>query len=115
MSNSSSVLKQSLSGLVGTCAGAHEATLCSSGALGDDIDDPINRICAPDRASGTADHLNAVDVLQRYILLVPIDTRGERRVHAPSVDQDQHFISVTVREAANANRPNVGVELCDMY
>src|SRR6202162_1530270 len=114
LSARSAVLKQSLRGLLGPCAGAHKAPLGGLGALGDDIDNAIDGIGSPHRSSRAANHLNAVDVFQWHMLLVPIDARAKRGIDAAAVDQDQHFISVAVREAANADRPNVGIDLCNV-
>src|ERR1700691_3540903 len=53
--------------------------ICRS--LRNDVDHAVRRIGSPDGAAGTADDLNAIDVVQRHVLHVPIDAGEERRVH----------------------------------
>jgi hypothetical protein len=61
------------------------------GALGDDVDNPVDGIGSPNGAAGPPDYLNALNVLERSSLGLPIDAREERRIHAPSVNEYKQF------------------------
>src|ERR1700730_9369307 len=47
------------------------------GALGDDVDDTIDRVRAPQRASRPTDDFDSIDVFQQIVLHVPQDSRVE--------------------------------------
>jgi hypothetical protein len=55
----------------------------------DDVDDAVDGIRTPECGARTADHLDALDVLQHHHLLVPEDTREQRRVHGAAVDEHE--------------------------
>src|SRR5260370_15066634 len=42
------------------------------GFFGDDVDDPIYRIGAPDRPARSADHLNSFNGIKWHLLLLPL-------------------------------------------
>src|SRR5207302_2767409 len=46
-------------------------TLCVPGGAGNDVDDAIDRVGTPQRAAGTADDFDAVDVFEEVVLHVP--------------------------------------------
>ena len=48
------------------------------GLLRDDVDDAVHGVRAPDRAAGSADDLDPLDVLDREVLLGPDDSAEER-------------------------------------
>lgn len=61
------------------------------GAAAGDVDHPVHGIGAPQRAAGSTDHLDAVDVVQQHMVLVPVDAGIERGVDAAPVDQHQQL------------------------
>src|SRR5213594_3215796 len=83
-----------------TRAGSDQEPLCIFGLFRGDVDDTIYRIGAPERGAGPANHLNAINIFQRQILDIPIDSRKERRIHAPSVNQDKELVGKFVIETA---------------
>src|SRR4029077_11268496 len=51
------------------------------GAFGDDVDHSIDGIRPPNSAAWPTNHFNALNVLQRSGLHLPINTGEKRRVH----------------------------------
>jgi len=84
------------------------------GALGEDVDHAVDRVGAPQRATWTADDLDAVDVVQQGVLRVPIDAGVQRGVDRPPVDHHQQLVGEHIVEAARADRPLAGVGLGDL-
>ena len=80
-------------------------------ALGDDIDDAVYRVCAPDRAAGSANYLNSLDILQQDVLEFPINAREQRGVNAPAVNQHQHGFRELTSESTDTHGPVVRVYL----
>src|SRR2546427_3175472 len=74
-------------------------TLCVPGGAGDDVDDAIDRVGSPQRAAGTADDFDAVDILEKVVLYVPEHPAIERGVHRPTVDQHQELVGEVGVEA----------------
>src|SRR5260370_22293303 len=105
-----SVLSQS-PGPHGTRGGADDTAWRGFGVLGDDVDDAVHGIGAPDRATRSADDLDALDVLQRHVLLVPEHTRESGGIHGTAVDEYQHLVRIPVVEAANRDSPGVRIDL----
>src|SRR6185503_4232595 len=70
----------------------HDESLRVGRALGNDVDDPVDRVRPPYGGTGTADHLDLLDVLEERILRVPENTRVERRVHAAAVDEHEQLV-----------------------
>jgi hypothetical protein len=77
----------------------------------DHIDDAVDRIGAPEGSARPADHLDALDVLEQHVLLIPEDAREERRVDRATVDQHQQLVRDRVVEAAGADCELAGVAL----
>src|SRR5258706_15020297 len=82
------------------------------GAPGDDVDYSVDGIRSPDSAPRPTDHFNALNILQRGGLDLPINTRAKRCVNAPSVDQYEQFAGDHRSKPAYAHRPVIGVDLC---
>jgi Group II intron, maturase-specific domain len=82
------------------------------GALGDDVNHSIDGVRSPNGAARPTNHLNALNVLQRSGLNLPINTRKKRRVNAPSVDQYEQFAGDHRSKPAYAHRPVIRVDLC---
>src|SRR5258707_289928 len=76
---------------------------------------PRCALCQPPGTAGSADPLDPVDVLERHVLLIPVDAGGERRIDASPVDHHQHLVSVLIGEAANTDGPGVRIHLSDVY
>src|SRR6202044_2340692 len=74
--------------------------LCIRGALGDDVDDSVDRVGSPERRAGTSDHLDPVDVLHEVVLYVPEHTGEERRINASPIAQYEQIGGVGAGEAA---------------
>lgn len=81
------------------------------GRVGDDIDDAIDGIGTPQGATRPADDLDAVDVVEEQILILPEDAGEEGIVHDAAVDEDQQLVGETVVEAACGDAPLAGVDV----
>ena len=77
---------------------------------GDDVDDAVDRVGAPQRGARPADHLDLLHIVQHQILDLPEHPREHRIVHAAAVDQHQLFIGEDSIETADGDRPSAGVE-----
>src|SRR5713101_8372598 len=82
----SSVLGNAKTWLMCSTAGGQETSLSLLCSLRNYVDDPIDGIGAPDRRPRPADDFDAVDIFQRYILYVSVDTREQRRVDRAPID-----------------------------
>lgn len=96
--------------LLDTRAGRGVDALRVLRAPGDDVDHPVHRVGAVDRAARAADHLDAVDVLEERVLHLPVRAGEERRVDRAAVDQHEDRAREPAREAADADRPLVRVD-----
>src|SRR5882762_5675035 len=67
-----------------------ELSVSIFGALGNNVDDAIDCIRSPDRASGPANHLDPFDIFKKQVLYVPRHPGIQRSVDAAAIDQDQH-------------------------
>src|SRR5438270_217035 len=75
------------------------------GAFGDDVDDAVHRVRAPDGAARTANHLDAIDVFEHHVVESPQDAGEQRRVNVATVDEDEHAFGELIAKAANADGP----------
>ena len=82
-----------------------ENPLSVLGLLGDDVDDPVDRVGPPLRGPRSADDFNPIDVFQERILRVPKHSRVQRRIDRAPVDQHQHFVGQRVVESARTDGP----------
>ena len=105
------ILRSSKSLVYVSASRNQQSSMSVSGAFRDDVNHPIHRIRAPYGSTGTADHFDSLDVLQRHILRVPIDPAEKRRINRPAVDQHQKFVRKLQVEAARGNRPGIRVDL----
>src|ERR1700722_12328543 len=64
----------------------NKTSVSARGAFCDDVNDSVNRISSPDCPARTADYLNAVDVLQRHVQRVPVNSPEKWTVHSSAVD-----------------------------
>ena len=92
-------------------AGAHEEAGRIGGRPRDDVDDAVDGVGAPDRAARTADHFDAIDVLEHQVFGVPEHAAEERVVDRPAVDQHEQLGRREAVEPADRDRPFVGVDL----
>src|SRR6185437_9473675 len=92
----------------GTPATGDEQALRVARAFGDDVDDAVDGVGAPQRAARAADDFNAVDVIQQHVLHVPKHAGIERRVNAAAIDHDEELVGESIVEAAGADGPVVG-------
>ncbi len=88
---------------------------CLGGAARDDVDHAIDRIGAPDRRPGTADHLDTLDEFERDVVELPEHAGIDRRVKAAPVLQHQQLVRVTSAEAADRHAPAVVGEASHMH
>src|ERR1700676_769652 len=70
-------------------AARHQHARGLLGFFGDDVDDPIYRIVAPDRSARSADHFNSFYILEWHVLRIPIHAPEKRRVHGSAIDKHQ--------------------------
>ena len=73
--------------------------------LGDDVDHPVHRIGAPGGGARSADHLDALDILQHQILGLPDHPGVKGRIDTASIDHHQQLVGETIIEATSADRP----------
>lgn len=78
--------------------------------LGDGVDDPIDRIGAPNACPGATDNLNAFDVFQCQILGLLVDAGKGRGINHPAVDQHQQLVGKAPVEATGRDRPLIRVD-----
>ena len=81
---------------------------------GRDVDDAVDRVRAPQARARTANHLDALDVLQQIVLHVPLDSGKQRRVDTARVAQHEQFLGVDAAECARADRPRIRVASGDV-
>jgi hypothetical protein len=94
-------------GAVGIAA-QHQHVAARVGRLpGNDVDHAVDRVHAPQSAAGTADHLDALDVFQHHVRLVPEHAREQRRIHRTPVDHHQQLVGRAVAGAVHAARGDV--------
>src|SRR5512140_1929739 len=66
------VLHQSAGTVLRTGGERDQAALGVLGTAGDDVDDPVDGVRAPHCSAGSTNHLDALNILEGDILLVPI-------------------------------------------
>src|SRR5439155_6411567 len=93
-----------------TCCCQH--SLRALGRFSNDVDDAVYRIGAPKCCSRAPYHFNPVHILKHDVLHVPIHSREQRCVHAPTIDQHEKLISKTSVRSARTDRPFVLVNTC---
>src|SRR5579871_1757207 len=84
---SSTVLNQALGTIFGARARCDQSALSIFGTFRYDIDHAVHGVSPPNCPAGPADDLDAFDVFERDILLVPVDSRELGGVHSPSIDE----------------------------
>ena len=84
-------------------------------ALSDDVDDAIHGVWSPDRAARSANNLNAINVLQQYILYLPISTRKQGSVDSSAIDEYEHIARKPAAKTSNADGPLATVDTSDFY
>ena len=68
-----------------------ETTLGVCGVFGDDVDDSVNRIRAPNRGTRAANHLNPVDIIHDQALKSPVNTAKKWVIDRAPIDENQEF------------------------
>jgi hypothetical protein len=86
-----------------------ETALRLPGALAQDVDHAIHRVRAPDRRARTADHFDAIHVINEDLLDIPIDSGEQRRINRASVNHHQQLVGELGIEAARGHRPVAGI------
>src|SRR5260370_1274534 len=92
-----------------------QGTLSVLRTLRDDVDHPVHRIGAPDRPTRSADHLDALHVLQHHVLYVPKHSIEERCVDAPTVNQDQQGLGELAGKPSNSDRPMMSINASHVH
>jgi hypothetical protein len=75
----------------------------------DDVDDAVDGVGAPQRCAGTADDLDAIDVLEHVVDRVPEHAGEERRIDRPPVHHDKELVRRAAIEAARRHGPRAVV------
>ena len=78
----------------------HHCALSLAGRLGDNIDDPVYGVCAPEGRPRASDHLNPGYIVEFDILGLPEYPREHGVVHATPIDQNQEFVREKPGKAA---------------
>ncbi len=99
--------------LLGAGTGLDQCALGIFGVLGNDVDHAVDRIGPPQGATGTAHHLDALDIVKQSILHVPVDSGKWRRIDTAAVDQNLHLVKKTTVEAPTGHRPGAAVDAGD--
>src|ERR1700730_9558835 len=81
----SAVLHGSESFRLGATTGGYQAALGLCRAFRNNVDHAIHCIGAPHRPARAADHLDLLDVLQRYVQRVTINTAEKRGIHSSAI------------------------------
>ena len=95
-------------------AGAHERALRIARGFGDDVDDAIDGVGTPERATRAGDYFDAIDVFEHEMLNIPEDSREKWGIDAAAVDIDEQFVGGGGVEAAATNGPLVRIYLGDL-
>ena len=85
------------------------------GTAGNDVDDTVHCVRAPQCPSGPANHLNTINVFECHIVLIPEDPGVDLGVDASTVDQNQHLVGIPGVEATGGDGPSVGVDLSHLH
>ena len=96
--------------LLGAAAAREQTALRVLRRFGDDVDDAVDPVGAPQARAGAADHFDPFNVLQRVIHAVPINARVDRVVQRAPVDLHELLADEPVVEPARTHRPFVGVD-----
>ena len=95
--------------------GLEEGAMRLARTPGDDVDHAVDGVRSPQGAAGAADDFDAVDVLEQHVLDFPVGAGEQRRVDAPTVDEDQHRAREPAAEAAYPDRGLAGVDARDLH
>src|SRR5207248_10033193 len=79
--------------------------------LGDDINHTVDCIGAPTRSPRPANDFNSVDVLQRNVNSVPVDSGEGRGIDTPAVNHHQEFVTKVFIKSASADSPGTAIDL----
>src|SRR6267154_3238126 len=60
--------------------------------LSNDIDNSIERVCSPDGTARPANYFDPVDVFQKGVLQLPINTGEQRCIDTSAVNQHEHCL-----------------------
>src|SRR5688572_19303099 len=66
------VAKGAQAALLRAATAADQPAQCVTGGLGDDVDDAVDGVRAPDAGTRPADDFNALDVFERKVHSVPV-------------------------------------------
>src|SRR5258708_9849681 len=80
------------------------------GILADEVDYAVHGIGAPQSRARASDHFNPVDILEHYVLHIPVDARKKRCIHAPPVDEDQQLVVEPAIKSSRCNGPLVLID-----
>ena len=94
-------------------ADRQERALRVGSAPRDDIDDA--RHWRPTGSPGTADDLDAIDVVDQEILGIPEDAREQRRVDRSAIDHHLHLVGAVDCQPAAVDDPGAAVEAAHVY
>jgi len=85
-----------------------------AGAAGDDVDDAVDRVGAPQGTARSANHLDALHILDEHILRFPEYAGKEGGIDAAAIDEDEQLVGKLVVETAGGDCPFVGIDAGDL-
>jgi hypothetical protein len=101
--------------LLGARRSLDEGALGVGGVLGDDVDDAVDGIRPPEGCPRSADDLDALDVGQHDVELLPVHTGERWLIHRATIDLDQELVGESLVEAARRDRTLAGVDPSDLH
>src|SRR5215831_20304509 len=93
-----------------TAASGDKKSARLRGVFRDDVDHAVKGIRSPDGAAGSANHFDAVYVLQHHVFDIPVNAGEKRAVDASPVNQHKHRFGKLTAKSANAHRPMIGID-----
>lgn len=93
----------------------YQPALCIFRRLGDNIDDPVHCVRAPQRSARPANNLDAINIFKNEIDRIPVDPGKEWRVHAASIDKNEQLRRELAALATDSDGPRVRVDLRHIY
>ena len=88
----SAILYRAKALYLGPATARHQAALRVCRAFCNNVDHAIHRIGAPYCPSRPVNNLDALNVLERHVHHVPINSAEKWRIDGPAIDQHQQFV-----------------------
>ncbi len=88
---------------------AYQVAMCLLCRFGDNVDDPVHCIDAPEGGSRAANDLNAVHIFHEQIMLIPYNACIQRSVETPAIHEHQELTRRIAVESPGSYGPCVAV------